>query len=66
LSVDAPTARIVPVDFDPVGAVFEMPASHGADGSLLECELASAMTSATVAGAPLHPGTSRLSSAMMF
>jgi hypothetical protein len=66
LSVDAPSARIVPVGFDPAGAVFEMPEPHGVDSSLLECELASATKSATMAATPLHAGTPRLSSVMMF
>jgi hypothetical protein len=72
LSVDAPAARIVPVDFDPAGAVFEMPAAHGADNTLLECELASATMSATIAAPRLQAGTPaagttpRLSSVMMF
>jgi murein DD-endopeptidase MepM/ murein hydrolase activator NlpD len=57
LSVDAPSALIVPVDFDPAGAVFETPAADGADGPLLECE----PVSATVAASVLHPGVPRRS-----
>ncbi len=61
LPVDAPSALIVPVDFDPAGAMFELSAAHGADGPH-ECELASA----TIGATPLHPGTPRLSSVMVF
>jgi murein DD-endopeptidase MepM/ murein hydrolase activator NlpD len=46
LSVDDGTAIVVPVDFDPAGAVFEAPAEDG-DSSLLACELASAAGSAS-------------------
>jgi hypothetical protein len=61
LPVDAPSALIVPVDFDPAGAMFELSAAHGAEEPH-ECELASA----TIGATPLHPGTPRLSSVMVF
>jgi murein DD-endopeptidase MepM/ murein hydrolase activator NlpD len=60
LSVDAPSALIVPVDFDPAGAVFEKPPiddADGAEGSLSECGPVSAAGTATL----LHPGVPRRS-----
>jgi hypothetical protein len=41
LSVDDGKSFIAPVDFDPAGAVLEMPAADDTGRSLLACELAS-------------------------
>jgi hypothetical protein len=48
MSMDEGTGVVVPVDFDPAGAVMELPAADSHEGSLLACELASAAGAATI------------------
>jgi murein DD-endopeptidase MepM/ murein hydrolase activator NlpD len=57
LSVDDGTAIVVPVEFDPAGAVFETPAD-GARGALLACELAG-VSAAARDTMPLRAGLQR-------